>query len=178
MPSPTVPLSVENEVIAGATGAVASIVTLSAAEASSGIAGDIGRSRCEAMGAVGQCCRGVAPCTGAIGGGAAEQRGAVEHLDGAVGLRRAGQRQRIVVGEVITDRAAVGRERGNARGNRRRCVDGDAQGGRGHAGIAGGIGCRCREAVGAIGERRGGVSSRPLSRLPWRCRAAWRHRTP
>ena len=33
MPSPTVPLSVENEAMVGATGAVVSIVTLSAAEA-------------------------------------------------------------------------------------------------------------------------------------------------
>ena len=33
MPSPTVPLSVENEAIAGATGAVVSMVTLSAPEA-------------------------------------------------------------------------------------------------------------------------------------------------
>ncbi len=33
MPSPTVPLSGENEVMLGATGAVVSIVTLSAAEA-------------------------------------------------------------------------------------------------------------------------------------------------
>ena len=33
MPSPTIPLSVENEAIAGATGAVVSMVTLSALEA-------------------------------------------------------------------------------------------------------------------------------------------------
>ena len=33
MPSPAVPLSVENEAIAGATGALVSMVTLSAAEA-------------------------------------------------------------------------------------------------------------------------------------------------
>ena len=72
-------------------------------------------------------------------------------LDRAVGFRRAGQRQRVVIGDAVADGAAVGRERGDARGNRRRRVDGDAQRGRGHAGIAGGIGGGGGQAVGAVG---------------------------
>ena len=69
----------------------------------------------------------IAPGAGAVGGGAAEQRGAVVDLDRAVGFRRAGQRQGIVIGDAVADGAAVGRERGDARGNRRRRVDGHAQ---------------------------------------------------
>ena len=35
------------------------------------------------------------------------------HIHRAVGRRRAGQRQRVVVGDAVADRAAVSRERGN-----------------------------------------------------------------
>ena len=97
----------------------------------------------------------IAPGAGAVGGGAAEQRGAVVDLDRAVGFRRAGQRQGVVIGDAVADGAAVGRERGDGRGNRRRRVDGDAQRARGHAGIAGGIGGGGGQAVGAVGKRRG-----------------------
>ena len=65
------------------------------------------------MGAVGQRRGRVAPGTAAVRGDAAEQRGAVVDLDRAVGLRRAGQRQDVVVGDAVADGAAVGRERGD-----------------------------------------------------------------
>ena len=109
------------------------------------------------MGAVGQRGGGVAPGAGAVGGGAAEQRGAVVDLDRAVGLGGAGQ---VSVLSLVMRRhgAAVGRERGDRRRGRRRGVDGDAERGRGHAGVAGGIGGGGGQAVGAVGERRGGVA--------------------
>ena len=68
------------------------------------------------MGAIAQRRRGVAPGAGAIGGDAVEQRGAVVDLDDAVGFRRAGQGQRVVVGDVVADHTAVGGECGNASG--------------------------------------------------------------
>ena len=71
------------------------------------------------MGAVGQRRGGEGPGAAAVGGGAAEQGGAVIDLDRGVGFRRAGQRQGIVIGDAVADRAAVGRERGDGRGNRR-----------------------------------------------------------
>ena len=127
MPSPTTPLSVENEAMLGATGAVVSTVTLSAAEAAPVLpAASVAVAR-QAVGAVGQGRGGEAPGAGAVGGGAAEQRGAVIDLHRAVGFRRAGERQGIVIGDAVTHRAAVGRERGDARGNRGRRVDGDAR---------------------------------------------------
>ena len=75
------------------------------------------------MGAVGQRRRRVAPGPAAIGHHAVEQRRTVIDLDRAARLRRAGQRQCVVIGDVIARHAAVGRERGNARGHRRRGVD-------------------------------------------------------
>ena len=45
----------------------------------------------------------------AIGGGDAEQGGAVIDLDGGIGFRAAGERQGIVIGDAVTRRAAVGR---------------------------------------------------------------------
>ena len=143
-----------------------------------GIAGRIGRRRRQAVGAVGQRRGGVAPGPAAVGRGAAEQRRAVKDLDRAVGLRRAGQRQRVVIGDVVADRAAVGRERGDARGRRRRRIDGHAQRAGGRAGVAGGIGRRRGEAVGAVGKRSRWCSSRPRCRWPWRCRAASRRHRP
>ena len=95
-----------------------------------------------------------------------------------IGFRRAGQRQGIVIGDAVADDAAVGRERGDGRGNRGGRVDGDAQRARGRAGIAGSIGRRGGQAVGAIRQSRGGVSSRPLLRSPSRCRAASRRHRP
>ena len=95
--------------------------------------------------------RGVAPGPCPARQRAAEQRRTVIDLDRAVGFRRAGQRQRIVIGDAVADDAAVGRERGDGRGNRRGRVDGDAQRARGHPGIAGGIGRGGGQAVGAIG---------------------------
>ena len=115
-----------------------------------GIAGGIGRRGGQAVAAVRQGRRGVAPGPCPVRRRAAEQRRAVIDLDRAVGFRRAGERQRIVIGDAVADDAAVGRERGD-RGHGRGCrVDGDAQRGRGHAGIAGGIGGRGGQAVAAI----------------------------
>ena len=116
MPSPTVPLSVENEAIAGVTGALVSMVTLSAARGRAGIAGHIGGGGGQAVGAVGQRGRGVAPGPAAVGGGGAQQRGAVIDLDRGIGFRGAGQRQGIVIGDAVANRAAVGRERGDRSG--------------------------------------------------------------
>ena len=84
-----------------------------------GIAGGIGGGGGQAVGAVAQRWRGVAPGAGAARGDAAEQRRPVIDLDRAVGLRRAGERQRIVIGDVVAHHPAVGRERGDGRGNRR-----------------------------------------------------------
>ena len=73
------------------------------------------------------------PGAAAIGGRRADLGGAVEHLHRAAGFRRAGQRQRIVVGDAVADHAAVGRERGHGRGARGDRVDGDIQRRRGGA---------------------------------------------
>ena len=83
----------------------------------------------------------------------AEQRGAVIDLDRGIGFRAAGERQGIVIGDAIARRAAVGRERGNRRGDRGTGVDGDAERTRGRAGIAGHIGGGGGQAVGAVGKR-------------------------
>ena len=68
----------------GATGAVVSMVTLSAARGRAGIAGGIGGSGGQAVGAVGERRGGIAPGPAAVGSGAAEQRGAVIDLDRAL----------------------------------------------------------------------------------------------
>ena len=47
-----------------------------------------------------------------------EQRGAVIDLDRGIGFGAAGERQGIVIGDAIARRAAVGRVRGNRRGDR------------------------------------------------------------
>ena len=162
MPSPAVPLSVEYAAIAGVTGALVSMVTLSAARGRTGIAGHIGGRCRQAVGAVGERGRRIGPVAAAVGGGAAEQRDAVIDLDRGIGFRAAGERQGIVIGDAIASRAAVGRVRGNRRGDRGAGVDGDAQRTRGRTGIAGDIGGGRGQAVGAVGERGRGDSSRPL----------------
>ena len=81
-----------------------------------GIAGDIGGGGAQAVGAVGKRGRGEAPGPCSVGGGAAEQRGAVIDLDRGIGFRAAGERQGIVIGDAVARRAAVGRVRGNRRG--------------------------------------------------------------
>ena len=158
MPSPTVPLSVENEAMLGATGAAVSTVTPSAAEATPVLPAASVAVAVRLWAPLASAAVVIAPGAGAVRGGAAEQRGAVVDLDRAVGFRRAGQRQGVVIGDAVANRAAVGRERGDARGNRRRRIDGDAQRGRGHAGIAGRIGGGGGQAVGAIGKRSGRVA--------------------
>ena len=112
-----------------------------------------------------------------------------------VGFRRAGQRQRIVIGDAVAHRAAVGRERGDARRHRRRGVNRHGQRRRRHPGIAGRIGCRRRQAVRAIRQRRRRIGPGPaavrhraaqqrravidLDRCNWlppyRSASAWRH---
>ena len=67
------------------------------------------------MAAIRQDRRGVAPGPCPARQRAAEQRRTVIDLDRAAGLRRAGQRQRIVIGDAVADDAAVGRERGDGR---------------------------------------------------------------
>src|SRR6185369_10435931 len=93
-----------------------------------GVAGHIGGGRRQAVGAVGERGRGIGPVAAAVGGGTAEQRGAVIDLNNATRFRAPDQRQRIVIGDVIANRAAVGRERGYRRGGRSTGVDGDIQG--------------------------------------------------
>ena len=78
------PLSVENEAMVGATGATVSMVTAKRTRGHAGIAGHIGRGCGQAVGAIGQRRRGVAPGAGAARGHAAEQRGAVIDLDRAL----------------------------------------------------------------------------------------------
>ena len=102
----------------GTTGALVSMVTLKRRGRRTGIAGDIGGGGGQAVGAVGERGRGIGPVAAAIGGGAAEQRDAVIDLHRGIGFRRAGERQGIVIGDAVARRAAVGRVRGNRRGDR------------------------------------------------------------
>ena len=119
-----------------------------------GIAGRIARRRRQAVRAVRQRRRRIAPGPAAVGHRAAQQRRTVKDLDRGVGLRRAGQRQRVVIGDAVAHRAAVGRERGNGRRHRRRRVNRHAQRRRRRPGIAGRIGRRRRQAVRAVRQRR------------------------
>ena len=70
------------------------------------------------MGRVRQGTGGEGPRSTAIRGGSTEQRRAVIDADNAAGRRRAGQRQRIVVRNAVTNRAAVRRIRADCRGAR------------------------------------------------------------
>src|ERR1019366_116716 len=128
-----------------------------------GVAGRIGGGGSQIMGAVAQRRRGVAPGAAAVGSGAAQQRGAVIDLNRAVGFRRAGQGRRAVVGDVIANGAAVGRERGDGRGNRGHRIDGHAQRRRGNAGVAGHIGGGRGQIMGAVDKSRGGVAPSPAA---------------
>jgi hypothetical protein len=99
-------LSVENAAIAGVTGALVSIVPLSVENAAiagersrridddvqrtrggTGIAGHIGGGGGQAVAAVGERGRRIGPVAAAVGGGAAEQRGAVIDLSNATRFR-------------------------------------------------------------------------------------------
>ena len=59
------------------------------------------------------------PGAAGVRGCGAEQRRAVKHLHRGVGHCRAGQRQRVVIGDAVAHRAAVGRERRDGRRYRR-----------------------------------------------------------
>ena len=72
IPSPTVPVSGENEVMLGATGAVVSIVTPGRGR-HAGIAGGIGCGRGQAVRTVGQRRRGISPGPAAVGRRAAHR---------------------------------------------------------------------------------------------------------
>ena len=67
-----------------------------------------------------------------------------------------------VIGDAVAHRAAVGRERGNGRGSRRRRNCHRQRRGR-HPGIAGRIGCRRRQAVRAIRQRRRRIAPGPAA---------------
>ena len=101
MPSPTTPLSVENEAIPGRRrrGIDRHIEAVEAALVLPATSVAFAR---EAVGAVGQRRRGEAPGPCSVGGGGAEQGGAVIDLDRRIGFRAAGQRQRIVTGDAVT----------------------------------------------------------------------------
>ena len=88
-----------------------------------GVGGRIACRGRQAVRTVRQCRGRVAPGPAAIGHHAAQQGCAVKHLDRAVGFRRPAQGQRIVVGDAVAHRAAVGRERGDARRHRRHRVN-------------------------------------------------------
>ena len=104
----------------GATGAIVSIVTLSAAEATPVLPAASVAVAVRLWAPLASAAVVIAPGAAAVGHRAAQQRRAVIDLDRCVGFRRAGQGQRIVIGDAVTHRAAVGRERGNGRRKRRR----------------------------------------------------------
>src|SRR4029078_1694062 len=113
--------------------------------------------------AVGKRCRRIGPVAAAIGRGAAEQRDPVIDLDGGIGFGACRERQGVVIGDAVANRAAVGRERGNRRGGRSTGIDGDAERTRGGTGIAGHIGGGGGQAVGAVGKRCRGEAPGPCS---------------
>src|SRR6185436_3568088 len=90
-------------------------------------------------------------------------RDPVIDLDGGIGFGAAAERQGIVVGDAVANRAAVGRVRGNRRGGRGTGVDGDAERTRGGTGIAGHIGGGRGQAVAAVGKRCRGEAPGPCS---------------
>jgi len=67
------------------------------------------------VGAVGEGCGGIGPVAAAIACGGSERCSTVIHSYSAVGRGGAGERQGIVIGNVIANRAAVGGERSNNR---------------------------------------------------------------
>ena len=101
-----------------------------------GIAGRIARRRRQAVRTVRQRRCGIGPGAAAVGHRAAQQRRTVKDLDRCVRFRRTGQRQRVVIGDAVADRAAVGRERGDGRRRRRHRVDRDVHHGRSRTGHA------------------------------------------
>ncbi len=115
----------------------------------------------QAVAAVGQGggrCEG--PVARGIGGGGAEQRGAIEDADGAVGFGGAGQRRHGVVGaatgrNVARYRCDVIGDGADDRYGRGRSVDRQREGRTGGADVAGRIGSRGGEAVAAVGQCRG-----------------------
>ena len=155
-------LSVENEVMVGAPGGAVNCHR-QGRRRHPGIAGRIGCRRRQAVRAVRQRRRRIAPGPAAVGRRAAQQRRTVKNLDRCVGFRRTGQRQRIRIGDAVTNRAAIGRERGDARRHRRRGVNRHAQRRRGHPGIAGRIARRRRQAVRAVRQRRRRIAPGPAA---------------
>ena len=68
----------------------------------------VGRGK--AVRSVGQRRRRVTPRPAGVGGRGADRRRSVEQIDRAAGRCRAGQRERVVVGDAVAGGAAVGRE--------------------------------------------------------------------
>ena len=135
----------------GASGAVVSTVTLRAVEATPVLPAGSVAVAVRLWAPLVRAAGGVGPGAGAIGGGGTEQSGAVIDLDGAVGFGGAVEGQRVVAGDVVTDRARIGGEGGDAGGQRGRGVDSDVESGGSHPRVAGGIGGGGGEAVGAVG---------------------------
>ena len=92
----------------GALGAFVSTVTVNAADAVV-VPLDSGRDG-EAVAAVRQRRRVIAPRSARVCRCRANLRRTVEYFHRAVRRRRAGQSQRVVIGDVVADHAAVGRE--------------------------------------------------------------------
>ena len=105
-----------------------------------GVAGGIGGGSGEAVVAVGERRRGLGPGPAALATALPKQRRTVKRLDRCVGFCRPAQGQRIVVGDAIAHRAAIGQNETivGAAGTTVSIVTLSAP--RGCAGVAGGIG--------------------------------------
>src|ERR1039458_3793470 len=144
MPSPTTPLSGENETMVGATGATVSTVTLSAVEAAPVLP----------AASVAVAVRLWAPLLSA----------AVVELQAPVPLAVALPSNVAPHPHLtVAHHASIRGERGDARRHWRHGIDGDSQRGRSHAGVAGRIGGGGGQAVGAVAQTRSGVAPGPAA---------------
>ena len=120
----------------------------------------------------------IAPGPAAVGGGAAQQRGAVIDLDGGIGFRLPVS-VRVLSLVMPSPAAPLSVENEAMLGATGALVSMvTLKRARGRAGIAGGIGGGGGQAVGAVGERRRGVAPGARCHWRWRCRAAWRRHRP
>ena len=111
MLSPATPLSTDCKLTVGVTGATVSTMTFMALDARARIAGGIGRRRGEIVGAVSQrvvVAKLQAPLPLAV---TLPSKGrAVIDFDRCIGLRRAGQRQHIRIGDTVASAGAIRRK--------------------------------------------------------------------
>ena len=163
MLSPTVPLSVRERGDRRGDGRRGVDRHRQRRRGRAGVAGGIDRLRRQAVAAVRQRRGGVAPGPAAVRRRACPAASRRQAPAPSRWPRRAGQRQRVVVGDAVAHRAAVGRERADGRGGRRHGVDRARQRRRGRAGVAGGIDRRRRQAVAAVRQRRRGVAPGPAA---------------